>query len=55
MKPIVGHCHNCGITWTPADIALWCKQPGCPKTERRAPTEAQIEKYKINEPFRVQK
>jgi hypothetical protein len=55
MSQVTGRCPICGITWTPADVALWCKQPGCPKTEQRNPTDQQIEKFRIDEPFRVQK
>ena len=49
------HCPVCGITWTPADVALWCKQSGCPKTAQRWPTDEQVEKLRINEPYRIQK
>lgn len=55
MMPVLGRCPTCGITWTAQDVALWCRYANCPKTGQREPTDKQIAKYKINEPFTVQK
>lgn len=54
MTLILSRCPVCGITWTPKDVALWCRYVGCPNTEQREPTNEQIVRYKINEPFVAQ-